>query len=59
MGAVREEPLKLIGGLPEGTSWGDIIHQSYVRKKIEMGVQAAEQERVMTHDDVKRQFLPQ
>ncbi|MGD0696258.1 MAG: hypothetical protein ABSB82_15510 [Terriglobia bacterium] len=59
MGAVKEEALKLIDGLPEETSWDDIIYQMYVRKKIEKGIQAAEQGRVVAHDEVKKQFLSQ
>jgi predicted transcriptional regulator len=59
VGAVKEEALKLIDGLPEETSWDDIIYQMYVRKKIEKGIQAAEQGRVVAHDEVKKQFLSQ
>jgi len=59
VGALKEEALKLIDGLPEETSWDDIIYQMYVRKKIEKGIQAAEQGRVVAHDEVKKQFLSQ
>ncbi len=59
MGGVKEEALKLIDGLPEETSWDDIIYQVYVRKKIEKGIEAAEKGRVVAHDEVKRQFLSQ
>lgn len=59
MAAVKEEALKLIDGLPEESSWDDIIYQMYVRKKIERGIQAAEQGRVLTHEEVKKQFLSQ
>jgi predicted transcriptional regulator len=59
MGGVKEEALRLIDSLPEETSWDDIIYQMYVRKKIERGVEAAEQGRVVAHDEVKKQFLSQ
>jgi predicted transcriptional regulator len=59
MGGVKEEAIKLIDGLPEETSWDDIIYQVYVRKKIEKGIEAAEHGRVVAHDDVKKQFLSQ
>jgi len=59
MGGVKQEALRLIDGLPEETSWDDIIYQMYVRKKIERGVEAAEQGRVVAHDEVKKQFLSQ
>ena len=57
MGGAKQEALKLIDGLPEEASWDDIIYQVYVRKKIEKGIEAAEQGRVVAHDEVKRQFL--
>ena len=57
MGAVKEEAMKLIDSLPEETSWDDIIYQMYVRRKIQRGIEAAEQGRVVAHDQVKKQFL--
>ena len=57
MGAVKEEAMKLIDSLPEETSWDDIIYQMYVRRKIQRGIEAAEQGRVVAHDQVKEQFL--
>jgi hypothetical protein len=33
MSGVKEEALKLIDGLPEETSWDDIIYQMCVRKE--------------------------
>jgi predicted transcriptional regulator len=57
MGGVREEAQKLIDGLPEETSWDDLIYQMYVRKKIAQGIEAAEQGGVVPHDEVKKLFL--
>lgn len=57
MSGVKEEALKLIDGLPEEASWDDVIYQMYVRKKIEKGIEAADEGRVVAHDEVKRQFL--
>ena len=57
MGSVREEAHKLIDALPEETSWDDVIYQMYVRKKIAKGIEAAEQGRVVAHDEVRKQFL--
>jgi predicted transcriptional regulator len=55
--AVKEEALKLVGGLPDEASWEDLIYQLYVRKKIERGIEAADQGRVLPHEEVKKQFL--
>jgi predicted transcriptional regulator len=57
VGGVREEAQKLIDALPEETSWDDLIYQMYVRKKIAKGIEAAEQGRVVPHNEVKKQFL--
>jgi predicted transcriptional regulator len=57
MGGVREEAQKLIDALPEESSWDDLIYQMYVRKKIAKGIEAAEQGRVVPHEEVKKQFL--
>ena len=57
MGGVRDEAHKLIDALPEEISWDDLIYQMYVRKKIAAGIEAAEQGRVVAHDEVKKQFL--
>jgi predicted transcriptional regulator len=47
----------MIDALPEETSWDDVIYQMYVRKKIAKGIEAAEQGRIVTHEEVKKQFL--
>ncbi len=56
MGGVREEAHKVIDALPDEISWDDVIYQMYVRKKIAKGIEAAEQGRVITHEQVKKQF---
>jgi predicted transcriptional regulator len=57
MGGVREETQKLIDALPEESSWDDLIYRMYVRKKIAKGIVAAEQGRMVDHEEVKKQFL--
>ena len=57
MNPVKEESLKLVGGLPYEASWEDLIYQPYVRKKIESGIEAADRGRVLPHEEVKKQFL--
>lgn len=53
----KKEALKLITELPEQASWDDIMYQLYVRKKIAMGVKAAEEGRVISQEEVKKRFL--
>jgi predicted transcriptional regulator len=56
---VKEEALRLVDALPDEASWDDVIYRMYVHKKIEKGIGAAEQGRVVPHDEVKKQFLPE
>lgn len=57
MSGVKEEAMKLIDRLPDEASWDDVIYELYVRKKIEKAVEAANQGRVVPHDEVKNKFL--
>jgi len=53
----KKEALKLITELPEQASWDDIMYQLYVRKKIAMGIKAAEEGRIISQEEVKKRFL--
>jgi hypothetical protein len=53
---VKEQAMELLAGLPEEVSWQDIVYQFYVRSSIEEGIKASEDERVISHDEVKRLF---
>lgn len=57
MSSVKQEAQKLIDGLPDEISWDDIIYQMYVKKKIERGMKAAREGRVIPHEEVKKRFL--
>jgi hypothetical protein len=57
MSGVKEEAMRLIDGLPEEISWDDIIYQIYVKKKIERGIKAAEEGRMVAHDEIKKRLL--
>ncbi len=55
---VKEEARQMIEKLPDHATWDDLIYELYVRQKIEAGLQAAEEGRVVSHEEVKRRFLP-
>jgi len=57
MDTVKKEALKLISELPDQVSWDDIIYNLYVRKKIAAGIQAAEEGRVVSQEEVKKRFF--
>lgn len=57
MATVKEEAKELLERLPDEASWDDLMYEIYVRKKIAMGLKAAESGRVTPHDEVKRKLL--
>ncbi len=57
MGIVKEEAQKLVNNLPDEVSWDDVMYEIYVRKKIEEGIQAADEGRLSSHEEVKKRFL--
>ncbi len=57
MSIVKEEAKKIIEKLPEQATWDDIIYESYVKKKLEVALKAAEEGRVIPHEEVKKRLL--
>lgn len=56
MSTTKEEAINLITRLPDEASWDDIMYEMYVKKRIEMGIKAADEDRVVAHEHVKRMF---
>ena len=56
MSTTKEETINLITRLPDEASWDDIMYEMYVKKKIELGIKAADEGRVVPHEEVKRIF---
>ena len=48
--------MELISRLPEEVTWEDIMYRLYVKRKIDEGIKAAEEGRVVSHDEVKQLF---
>jgi predicted transcriptional regulator len=59
MSVVKEEAKKLIDELPEHATWDDIMYELYVKKKLAVALKAAEEGRVITHEEVKKRLLSQ
>ncbi len=58
MSIAKEAAKKLLETIPDDATWDDIMYEFYVRAKMETSLQAAEAGEVVTHDEVKKQFLP-
>ena len=52
----KEKAIDLISCLPADATWEDIVYRLYVRRKVEEGINAAEEGRTVPHDEVKRLF---
>lgn len=57
MNTVKQEARKVIDNLPDRATWDDPMYELYVRLKIEAGIQAADEGRVLSHEQVKQRFL--
>ena len=56
MKTAKDKAIDLVSRLPEKASWQEIIYRLEVRRKIEEGIKAAEEGRVVSHDEVKKLF---
>lgn len=57
MSIIKEEAKKLIDKLPEKATWDDIMYGFYVKKKLAVALKAAEEGRVISHEEVKKRLL--
>jgi predicted transcriptional regulator len=56
MSTAKEEAISLITRLPDQASWDDIIYEMYAKKKIDLGIKAADEGRVIPNEEVKKMF---
>lgn len=56
MNQVKEEAKKLLDKLPDEISWDDIMYEMYVRNKIDRGLHAADEGKLISHEEVKKRF---
>lgn len=57
MPTAKKQALEMMKKLPEKATWDDIMYEIYVRKKIEAGIQAADEGKVVLHGAVRKRFL--
>ena len=53
----KESVQQTLDHMPDQASWDDIMHELYVKQKIEKGLQAAKEGRVVSHEEAKRRLL--
>ena len=54
--SIKEEAKWLVEGLPEDSTWDDLMHEIYVRQTIEDGLADSEAGRTMSVAEVRAQF---
>ena len=54
--SVKNEAKRLIENLPDTASWDDLMYEVYVKQKIDDVIKAADEGRVLTHDEVRKRF---
>lgn len=54
--SVKSEAKRLVENLPDTATWDDLMYEVYVRQKIEDGIKAADEDRVLTHEEVRKRF---
>jgi len=57
MNLVKDEAKKLIEKLPDTATWDDIMYELHVKKKIAAGLKAADEGRVISHEEAKKRLL--
>jgi len=57
MPTAKKQALEMVKKLPEKATWDDIMYQIYVRKKVETGINAVDEGRIVLHEDVKKRFI--
>lgn len=57
MPSVKQEAIDLVKHMPEDISWDDVMYEIYVRKKIELGLQAVKEGKVFTLEESKKRLL--
>ena len=53
---IKTELRDIADRIPDSASYNDAMYQLYVRMKVKKGRLAAEEGRVVPHDEVKRRF---
>lgn len=59
MSIIKEEAKKLIDKLPDQTTWDDIMYEFYVKTKLAVALKAAEEGRIISHEEVKKRVFSQ
>jgi hypothetical protein len=54
--SVKSEAIKLVRGLPESTTWDDLMYRIYVRQKIDAGLADVRAGKIHSHASIRKEF---
>ncbi len=57
MQTAKQAAQQVIGQLQDQASWDDIMYELYVKQKLEKGLKAVEDSRVVSHEEAKKRLL--
>lgn len=53
----KDKAIEVIKTLSDDADWEEIMYSLYVRQKVQKGVEAFEDGRVVSHEDLKKKLL--
>ena len=56
MSTVKDEARRLIDELPDQATRDDVMYEIYIRQKVDAGLKAEDEGRLLTHEDVRNRF---
>jgi predicted transcriptional regulator len=59
MQTAKQAARQIIEQVPEQASWDGIMYELYVKQKIEKGIKAVEEGRVVSHEEAKKTVVRQ
>ncbi len=54
---IKEQVQQLAEKLPETATWDDVLYEVYIRQKIARGLADMEAGRVVSDEEIRREFL--
>ncbi len=57
MQTAKNAAKEVLDHLPDQATWDDIMYELYVKQKIDTGLKAAEDGRIVDHDEARKRLL--
>lgn len=54
---IKNEAKRIINRLPNNATWDDLLYELYIRKKIEVALDAVSSGNMVPHEEAKKRLL--